>query len=1141
MENSTLPTFARQFFVKTIITLIAICGLLVWSSLWFDHDQQHLTYQVTTELPNNQLALKNMQLQRQLAEQIQLIKTRHQGGDIDQQHQHLVTLAQQWQLLFKPSRTVLDTLNSFDTTLLNRIDQTAKENEAIRQQALSLLSATQTQLIATRQEIITTELSTTQDVLLQYINALLADIRAGLNELSLQTTNIRFEQLSLDVNHLLNAHASLAKLDTLTLLDEQIGTLEQLFISEQRLIGKWRGSIRLFSNYDDFLTNTLTPALAINTPIINEDWLQKDSLSLFNRALHAINIQLGKEQVSMLLVGLFIGNVCWVLFLVWSFKRAAKEFLELLHASVDGAIAGKLSSPASNISADINQIIEKIIKISQPQHNEEEYQALADTVKQQHKVMSKLGKIASWTLSPKTGLTIDKNALIDVTLSPDINQSSLRHVLSKEQSKHFIDALRAAKQLKQVKTLPVTLLSGTSVEVTILYLDHQWQGTVAEYGRVLELEQTITKEQNAQQSLAHEHHQQSQKAFDKIAEMLVQAMLQSQNMALISGVSIQASYRPLARMFEWVRQQHILSEMAYDSQPKTQQDALLADEIYCAVFNAQSEAKLQQNTLFLQCDENLATQVRLDVRLFGRLISAFCQLALKEQFKSKLHLVIEAIDQNSGQQSVKFTAKVSTSKPLSKLPAHANWLLSSTEGAETLAIETYFYTLLRRLHGEHVAAELTEAGYTLSFDLPIAISTQSKAPIAKLQARNILVLSSNKEKQKVIKRYLKQGNCQVEGLAQVSRFAEQFNLAHLTRNKLDLVVFVQHQIDDLSEILQHINSLPDERKPKLVVLQQSHVGGLNKTGLFSLAAHPVSRESLISTCEHMLKSTQITNQILPAQTFAPFHYSASQVELLLAVQHPHQHQPLIMLLQWLGFNIKLVCHGKGMQKHWQSGRYLVLINEFEHSPVVQLATGKLIARGVFHLTDNTSEAQKLALSDEDKKITKYWHVDQMPEIDQLKSLVKLLSPWLKVNTEQSKSAQQKRVKTEQAINESKRQNILFDSSTLEQLPQAFALEKFAQHQGSGELAAYMLDTYIDNIAAGIEAIEGALFEANYHLLAELFDEVSLMATILSAQGLMEMMLQLKQADQNKAFDKMDRLLEQVKAELTGIRAYANAI
>lgn len=1143
MENSTFPTLSRQLFPKTVLTFIAILGLLMWSGLWFEHDKQQLSYQVSTELPKHKLALKNLEFRSLLMEQVSMINSTHQGGNLKQQHQHLVATAQNWQALYKPMRPVLDTLNSFDDSVLTRIDLSARDNEDIRQQALALVSATQTQLLATRQGILPAEVTESHDVLLQYVNALLFDISIGLKELSLQTTELRFEQLSSDIRHLLSAYEILAKLKTLTVLHVQIASLEQMFVSEQRLMGKWRGSIRLFKQYDDFISNQLTTVLNTELQLPYKSLPTSDTQGQHSKALELINIKLNAEQISMLLVGLFIGNFLWLMYLILSFRRDAQQYQELLNTCVDSAIDGKLTGEVINISADINQITQKIVKISQPKHSEADYQALVKHIEQQQKVMAKLGKIVSWSLSPIKGLVIDNAALIEVTLSPDINQHSLRHALSKEQRMQFIQALRTAKQNNTVEVVNLTLLSGTSLEVSLLYVDQQWQGTVAQHGRVLELEQVIAKEQIEHQFLAQKHHQHNQKAFEKIAEMLVQAMLQSQNMALVSGVSIQASYRPLARMFEWIRQQQIISEMAHDTEPKKQQDAILADEIFSAVFNAQSEAKLQQNTLFLNCDENLATHVRLDVRLFGRLISAFCQLALKEQFKSQIQLIVEAIDQNSGQQIVKFMAKVNTNKPLNQLPEHARWLLSLTDLTEDLGIETYFHTLLKRLNGEHVIAELTDSGYTFSFDLPISISAQSKTPMMGNKSIHTLVLSSDKEKQKVIKHYLQRSNYQVEGLAKVSLFPEQFDLATLKRRKLDLVVFVQHHFDELSGVMQHINSLPDDRKPKLVVLQQSSVGVLNKTGLFSLGTNPVSRESLLATCADILCSKECNNQLLAADKFEQFHFLASQVELLLAVHHPHQHQPLLMLLQWLGFNIRIVCHGKAMQKHWQSGRYLVLINEFVHSPFVELATGKLIARGVFHLNDKASAngQHELTLTDEQQELSKYWHVEHLPSAQQVKSVVKLLSPWLKVNVEQSRAAKRQRDESIKTVNENKRQNALFDSSSLDQLPEAFELEQFAQHQGSPELAAFMLDTYIENIEVSVEHIEAALFDANYHLLAELYDDLSLTAAILSAQGLMEIMLQLKQANQNKAFDKMERLLEQVKVELNAITIYANAI
>ena len=40
-----------------------------------------------------------------------------------------------------------------------------------------------------------------------------------------------------------------------------------------------------------------------------------------------------------------------------------------------------------------------------------------------------------------------------------------------------------------------------------------------------------------------------------------------------------------------------------------------------------------------------------------------------------------------------------------------------------------------------------------------------------------------------------------------------------------------------------------------------------------------------------------------------------------------------------------------MKKHWQTGRYLILLNEFSQTPFVTMATGALVPRGVFDFID----------------------------------------------------------------------------------------------------------------------------------------------------------------------------------------------
>jgi len=215
MENSSLPTFYRQLRPRTVITLIAICSLFVWTSLWFDHDKQQLSYQVRIQLPSHKQALQHFQFQRAFSEQTNTIKSISQAGDLQQQHQHLLTMVQEWQSSIKLMRPVLESLNSFNDSVLTRIDFAAQENENIRQQALALVLDTQAQLIATRQDINLNEITPSHDVLLQYVNALLFDINIGLKELSLQTSDIRFEQLSSDINHLLTAYKGLVKIEAL--------------------------------------------------------------------------------------------------------------------------------------------------------------------------------------------------------------------------------------------------------------------------------------------------------------------------------------------------------------------------------------------------------------------------------------------------------------------------------------------------------------------------------------------------------------------------------------------------------------------------------------------------------------------------------------------------------------------------------------------------------------------------------------------------------------------------------------------------------------------------------------------------------------------------------------------------------------
>ena len=860
--------------------------------------------------------------------------------------------------------------------------------------------------------------------------------------------------------------------------------------------------------------------------------------------LKQFGVKISYEQLLLVIwAGIILSTVALLLLFVRLYRVIQLHQVHL-NDVVQQALDGDSLADVVLQSEEAEKISEQVLTVSRPEHSEAEYQALKENSKKRIEYIVDSIGASDWSL---TAGQFDREFIETMSLAlgeQESMNSTWRRNFSFAELKDIMQCARLAKETKLPETVDVTLKSGLPVVLKITLKSGQWFGTIANNERQFAQLNEIASLINQQSNIKEQAYKNTNKSYHRLAVMLVQAMLQNQNIALVSGISIQSSYRPLVRMFEWIRQQQILSQLRFSDKNRNIQDVVLVDEIHSAAFNAFSEAQMQQNKLILQCDENLAKEAKIDVRLFGRLLSGFCRLALKEQYKSQLLLAVKAIDQDAGQQQVKFTAQVTTVKPLIELPAHADMISDHTIDDNHTGIESYFFGLYGLLHGKNLATTLTEKGYEVSFEIPVATSLKAKNKSLEYSATKFhaLVLCRDKQKQNILKKHLSHTMSKVTGLAKIELFAEQFDLKYLNRHKLDIVVLAEHEKENLEDIISHLDNLPKAKRPKLVVLQDSHGDSLTRNGLYSLISAPVCREKLLSECERILRSEESSNLLVSSEKLSPYKYQPSQIEILLAVKSPQQHQGLWLLLQWFGFNVKVVCHGKSMQKHWQSGRYLVLFNEFTHSPFIELVTGKTIARGVFSF----SNEDVFELDEAQADIAKHWHFGSVPKVTQIKTLVKLLSPWLKHKARHdhrssTASMIQHGLKQETEREQGSMHAKLFDSSLIDALLPAFDLERYASNQGSPQLAVYMLDDYITSIGEDLQLMEVTLAKQSYKTLGSVLKQLNLTANILSATGLIQVTQQLEQAFCNEAYDKMARLLEQAKLELSAIRAYAEAI
>jgi HPt (histidine-containing phosphotransfer) domain-containing protein len=495
-------------------------------------------------------------------------------------------------------------------------------------------------------------------------------------------------------------------------------------------------------------------------------------------------------------------------------------------------------------------------------------------------------------------------------------------------------------------------------------------------------------------------------------------------------------------------------------------------------------------------------------------------LILAEQFKSTLKLNVKVVDKKAGQQIVRFEFIALMSKPIKKIPEIVSLLITENELSpiNTPEVIRYLHVLLGSLYSENLQVQQNDQGFLLSFDLPITVVTsQNEGQInIDLKQANILVVSGNPTINEIIKHNLKATTAVVEILSQVNYFTKQVTVKHLNHQKLDLVVLADdHLKSDYDLISQHIASLPKGLQPKLMVMQSPFAARLHFNGLYSQANSPLCRLNFQQTLQNLLSSDKANNCLITAKELQKYRCLPVQVEVLFAVSSPEKHQVLIRVLQWLGLHIHIVCQAETLTKHWQSGRYLVLFTELSTSPYIELDIGKSIRRGIFALPETTIESSKEAL----ETVAKHWVNISLPTELNIKTLVADLAPWLKSKAAMlapeniafsQDNIKNNHVKVNEAENphiadfnkslvkNKNQQKIDITDGPLNDIAQVFDLVKYAQNQGSPELAVYMLDVYLQDINIAVEELTQAIEDNDKNVIQTAIHTLLITTKILSA-------------------------------------------
>lgn len=601
---------------------------------------------------------------------------------------------------------------------------------------------------------------------------------------------------------------------------------------------------------------------------------------------------------------------------------------------------------------------------------------------------------------------------------------------------------------------------------------------------------------------------------------------------------------PLTKLHQQIIQFQLVHEMQLEKSVLILNDINLVDEIHAILFNKQTEQHSNDNQFFINCDEQLATQVKIDARLFQQLINLLIDITLDNCQGSQFHLHVQLQDKRDGQQIVNFLVKVKNHS-IDVLPSLITQLIDSQATTTTSPLVYAFNILFTKQHGDNIIAQLVDGGYQLSFEFPLASAAlTNNAEKVILENANVMLLSNNMALASIVEHSIQSAKGQFEQLVRIDSFQQQVNAKYLNRHKLDLLILASDiALNYLDLITQQINVLPRSLRPKLMVLQ-TPILSYERFGFYSQTEQILCKDSFLHNIKALLVSDKINNQLIPCEPFALHQYIESKLPLLLAVHSPQQYQNLQRLLSWLGLQVQLVCHEAAQQALWQTGQYSLLITEFAATTLMEMTSEPLVDIAVFSLTDVMPQS-------ENPPYCENWHFGKLSKESTLAELIEALAPWLKpvqLTSESSiiKASAKREADIEEAgVSETFMITEVVNVHTENKADKVFDFAQYLQHQGTVELALFMLDDYTQDNHQQLDDLVAAIKANNIKAAQVSLAALALNANILCAQALKLLCAEwekvLSDSEMPASLDKVNALLKDTRIALNNIDEYAEAI
>ena len=275
-------------------------------------------------------------------------------------------------------------------------------------------------------------------------------------------------------------------------------------------------------------------------------------------------------------------------------------------------------------------------------------------------------------------------------------------------------------------------------------------------------------------------------------------------------------------------------------------------------------------------------------------------------------------------------------------------------------------------------------------------------------------------------------------------------------------------------------------------------------------------------------------------------YLAMPIEILLAVQEPIKYQRLKQLLQGIGLQTTLVNSELMLEKNWQTGRFAVLMTDIDCLAFSTFLVDEdetisvefALERGVFSL------ASSVDLSNKSEDYT-HWLVGELNANSSVDELISAMQPWLKEQvSSECGSNNTVQLMPDKALTVN---GVQYESSVTAAMADApsFNFEQYLQHQGSAELAFYMIEEYTTENIELVAQLSQAFSINDANNADSAIKALQVNGKILAANNLLHLCQHWQKLLNNENLDNSEQiqvlLLSKTKQAVQAISQYADAI